>query len=205
MGWGTRILTISLLIAFILVSGCAMNFGSNTLDFGNSTEAKQLQASFCQTYGDPANYNGPPRFVAPVTSYGLIDNIPSDKVTKFSTDTDNIYFWVVYQNFPQGEDLNLSWIYQDKVVTTITKKTDRRSGIAYSQFVRPNAGWPKGTHTIRIDSKQNSTQVRFEVVNGPTERTAFDFSSPKLIPTPTVIADDNYWIGREPGVKAMIS
>jgi len=203
MGWGTRILTISLLITVILVSGCAMNFGSNKLDFGNSAEAQQLQTSFCLTYGDPTTYNGPPRFVAPVSSTGIKDNIPSDKVTKFSTDTDNIYFWVVYQNFPEGEDLNLSWIYQDKVVTTITKKTDRQTGLAFSQFVRPNTGWPTGTHTIRIEGKQNSTQVKFEVINGPTERTPFDFSRPETIPNPTVIVDDNYWIWREPGYRPL--
>jgi hypothetical protein len=194
MGWGTRILTISLLFTIILVSGCATNFGSNTLDFGSSAEAKQLQASFCQTYGDPATYNGPPRFVAAVSSSVIKDNIPSDKVTKFSTDTDNIYFWVVYQNFPQGEDLNLSWIYQDNVVTAITKKTDRRSGIALSQFVRPKNGWPTGTHTIRIEGKRNNTQIMFEIANGPTESRPFSFSSPETIPTPTPIPNMDYSI-----------
>ena len=144
MEWGTRILTISLLVTLVFVSGCILDFGQNKLDFGNSDEAKEALACFCQTYGDPATYNGPPRLIAPLVSTELKDNIPQDKVTRFSTDTNSIFFWVIYQNFRQGDDLHLSWIFQDKVVTTITKKIDTKTGIAFGEFVRPDAGWPVG-------------------------------------------------------------
>ena len=176
--WGTRILTISLLIALVLVSGCILDFGKNKLDFGNSADAQKALACFCQTYGDPAAYSGPPRLIAPLVSTELKDNIPQDKVTRFSTDTHSIFFWVIYQNFQQGDDLHLSWIFQNKVVTTMTKKTDSKTGIAFGEFIRPDAGWPVGTHAIKIEGGGNSTQVAFDIANGPTERIIFDFTRP---------------------------
>jgi hypothetical protein len=173
---GTGILTITLLITLVLVSACMMNFGTTKLDFGSSDQAQKALTCFCQTYGDPAAYNGPPRFIAPLVSTELRDNIPVDKVTRFSTDTSSIFFWVIYQNFRQGEDLHLTWQFQGKNVGTITKKTDSRSGIAYAEFVRPDAGWPEGIHTIKIDGNGNSTEVTFYIESIPMERTVFDFS-----------------------------
>jgi hypothetical protein len=41
--WGTRTLTISLLIALVFVSGCILDFGKNKLDFVNSDETQEPQ------------------------------------------------------------------------------------------------------------------------------------------------------------------
>ncbi len=188
IAWGTRILAVSLLITLVFVSGCILDFGKNNLDFGNSGAAQEALACFCQTYGDPATYNGPPRLIAPLVSTEIRDNIPQDKVTRFSTDTSSIFFWVIYQNFPQGDDLHLSWIFQDKVVTTITRKTGSRTGVAFGEFVRPVASWPVGTHTITIAGGGNSTQVTFAIANSPTERTVFDFTSPGGVSCPDLIS-----------------
>ena len=189
IAWGTRILAISLLITLVLVSGCILDFGKNNLDFGNSGAAQKALACFCQTYGDPTTYSGPPRLIAPLVSTELRDNIPQDKVTRFSTDTNSIFFWVIYQNFPQGDDLHLSWIFQNKVVTTITKKTGSKTGVAFGEFVRPVAGWPIGTHTITIEGGGNSTQVTFAIANSPTERTVFDFTSLEGVSCPDLISN----------------
>jgi len=194
MKWGTRILTISLLITLVLVSGCILDFGKNKLDFGNSDAAQKALACFCQTYGDPATYNGPPRLIAPLVSTELKDNIPQDKVSRFSTETKSIFFWVIYQNFQQGEDLHLSWIFQNKVVTTITKKTDTKTGVAFGEFVRPDAGWPEGIHTIKIEGEGNKTEVTFYIENGPTERTVFDFTSPDGVKCQDLITVVDHWI-----------
>jgi hypothetical protein len=142
MRWGTTILTIGLLVTLVLASACTTNLGTIKLDFGNSNEAREAMACFNQTYGDPMAYNGPPRFIAPLTSTGLKDSIPLDKVTRFSTGTNNIFFWVIYQNFEKGDDLQISWIFQNKVVTTITKKTGSQTGVAFGEFVRPGRWGP---------------------------------------------------------------
>jgi hypothetical protein len=194
MRWRTGILTVILLIAVVLVSGCMLNLGTTKLDFGKSNEAQKALACFCQTYGDPSAYNGPPRFIAPLATTGLKNNIPVDKVTRFSTDTESIFFWVIYQNFEQGEDLHLTWIYQGKGVATITKKTDSKSGIAFGEFIRPDAGWPEGIHTMKMEGKGNTTEVTFYIENSPTERTIFDFTRPEGELCQDLIAYTDRWI-----------
>jgi hypothetical protein len=194
MRWGPAILTIILLIAVVLVSGCMLNLGTTKLDFGKSNEAQKALACFCQTYGDPSAYNGPPRFIAPLATTGLKNNIPVDKVTRFSTDTKSIFFWVIYQNFGQGDDLHLTWIYQGNGVATITKKTDSKLGIAFGEFIRPDTGWPEGIHTIKIEGKGNTTEVTFTIENSPIERTIFDFTRPDGELCQNLIAYADRWI-----------
>ena len=188
MRWGTAILTISLLIILVFASGCSTNLGTAKLDFGNSNQSKEALACFSQAYGDPYSYNGPPRFIAPLVSTGVNDTIPIDKVSKFSTSTNSIFFWVIYQNFQQGDDLKMSWVFKNSVVTTVNKKTEGQTGAAFGEFVRPDAGWPEGTHTIKIEGKGTATQVTFDIVNGPTESITFDFADPKGITCQDLIA-----------------
>ena len=115
-------------------------------------------------------------------------------MTRFSTDTTSVFFWVIYQNFRQGDDLHLTWIFQDKVVTTITKKTDSKTGVAFGEFVRPDAGWPEGIHTVKIEGEGNKTEVTFSIESGPTERTVFDFGSPEGVSCQDLITVAEHWI-----------
>jgi Stigma-specific protein, Stig1 len=45
-----------------------------------------------------------------------------------------------------------------------------------------------GTHTIKIEGKGTGTQVTFDIVNGPTERTIFNFTGPNGVSCPDLIS-----------------
>jgi hypothetical protein len=49
MAWGTRILTISLLITLVFMSGCILDFGQNQLDFGKSDENQKPLTAVLQS------------------------------------------------------------------------------------------------------------------------------------------------------------
>jgi len=102
---GVTVLAIALLIALMWVSGCEnLNLGSTQVaDFGgNSANAQAMQKCFMNKYGDPAKYTGPARFLEPMVSDGIADNLPTDKVTAFSKETPSVYAWAFYEGLKPG-------------------------------------------------------------------------------------------------------
>jgi len=171
MGRGITILALVLVILLVWTSGCAdVSFGSQQLgDFGNSPEERAAVKEFIKIYGDPTTNSGPPRFLEPMVSTGLVNNTPVDKVTKFSKDTGSIWFWVFYDNFKKGDPLTLTWTYNGKTMISLQQQAGGDFGRAFGEFLRPDKGWATGTHTITISGGGTSASSTFEIVDGRTE------------------------------------
>ena len=160
----------------------------NYLDPDSFLIALMGQTAYILYKLNKADYHGPPRFISPVVSTKVRSNRPVDTVNKFPSVTGRIFFWAIYQNFDPGDDLHLSWISGDTVVTTSTKKTGNRTGITFGEFTRPDTGWPAGFHKIRIEGKTRSAEAGFEIIKGPVERTLFNAPGPDKMPGPDLFS-----------------
>jgi len=163
-------LTVALLVALVLVSGCAdVSFGSQKIgDFGSTKEEQKAVEFFKAKYGDPLTNSGPPRFLEPMVTTGLVNNTPVDKVTKFSKDTGSIFFWVFYDNFKKGDKLTLTWTYKGVTVITLDREAGGDFGRAFGEFLKPDKGWATGAHTITISGGGTSATATFEIIDGAT-------------------------------------
>jgi len=167
---GITVLSITLLIALVWISGCSnVSLGNaQVADFGTSIDAQKAQSWFLNQYGDPASYTGPPRFLEPMVSSGIVNNTPMDKVLKFSQNAPSVYFWVFYEGFKNGDAVTATWTYQGKQYATMTKKVGGNYGIINAQFDKPNSGWALGTHTITISGNGAQNSLTFEIIAGDT-------------------------------------
>jgi hypothetical protein len=160
-----------LLIALVLASGCAdVSFGSQKIgDFGNTKDEQKAVTFFKAKYGDPLTNSGPPRFLEPMVTTGLVNNTPVNKVTKFSKDTGSIFFWVFYDNFKNGDPLTLTWTFNGKTIISIDRKAGGDFGRAFGEFIKPDKGWVTGTHTITITGGGTLATATFEIIDGATQ------------------------------------
>jgi hypothetical protein len=170
MKWGITLLTVTLVVLFAFVSGCAnTSLGSaQVAEFGKSADAQKAQDWFISQYGNPATYTGSPRFLEPMVSSGVIDNTPTDKVLKFSKDTPSVYFWVIYEGFAKGDPVTATWTYQGKQYATLSKQVEGNYGAINARFDKPASGWALGTHTITISGGGAHNSVTFEIIAGST-------------------------------------
>jgi hypothetical protein len=166
------VLTVALLIALVLASGCAdVSFGQNKIgDFGNTKEELAAVDFFIKTHGDPQITSGPPRFLEPVVSTGLINKTPVDSVIRLNKGTDRIYFWVFYDNFQKGDPLTINWVYNGKTAGSVQNVASGKFGRVYGEFIKPDTGWPPGTHEITIVGKGTQASTKFEIVDGTTDK-----------------------------------
>jgi hypothetical protein len=67
-----------------------------------------------------------------------------------------------------GDELQLSWIFRGSVVSTKAVRTRQKPGIAFGEFARPDYGWPKGFHAVRIEGKGQYAQINFEIADSRT-------------------------------------
>jgi len=171
MRWGAPVLTIVLIFALVLVSGCAnVSFGSQKIgDFGNTKDEQKVVEFFKATHGDPLTNSGPPRLLEPMVTTGLVNNTPVNKVTKFSKDTGSIFFWVFYDNFKKGDPLTLTWTFNSKTVISLQRESGGDFGRAFGEFLKPDKGWATGTHTITISGGGTSATATFEIIDGQTQ------------------------------------
>lgn len=171
MRLGLAFLSIVLVILLVWVSGCATtSLGSaQVADFGSSTkDAQQAQDWFINKYGNPAVYSGPPRFLEPMVSDGIVNNTPTNKVSKFSQDTPSVYFWAFYEGFKPGDSVTAAWTYNGKNYAQLSKPVAGNYGIVFAQFDKPKSGWALGTHSITISGNSAQNSTTFEIINGPT-------------------------------------
>jgi hypothetical protein len=169
---GIPVLVIVFLIALVWVSGCQnLSLGSTQLaDFGgNSVNATEMQNCFMKKYGDPVTYSGPPRFLEPMVSDGVTDNLPSDKVTAFSKETPSVYAWAFYEGFKPGDQITGVWTFNGKQYASLSKQVGGNYGIVYGQFDKPPSGWALGTHTITFSGNGVMGAATFDIVNGKTQ------------------------------------
>jgi len=166
------VLAITIVIGLVFASGCAdVSFGSQKFgDFGTSVDEQKAVNCFIGKYGDPQTNAGPARFLEPVITTGLSNNVPVDTVMKLNKDTPKVNFWVFYDNFAKGDDLELKWTYlvSGKDVMTLHQQAGGDFGRAYAEYVKPDTGWPSGHHKISITGNGTSASVTIEVIDGAT-------------------------------------
>lgn len=180
---------LSLGIAGLLISaGCVQPAAKQiTPDYGTAfgISPDQLKAIdwFIATYGDPrTNDDQPARFIEPLITTALDENnLPVNLVTTFPSDSDSVYFWVVYDNFHEGEPIEISWTYLEngKEVTRVQKPAGGDFGRFIGTFQKPDTGWGRGRQLITISGGGTSADVRFEI--GDTLQTApLPYTLPEL-------------------------
>jgi WD40 repeat protein len=164
------VLAITIIIGFVFASGCSnLSLGSTQVaDFGNSKDSEQVQNCFINKYGNPATYSGPPRFIEPMVSDGIVNNTPANKVSKFSRDTPSVYIWAFYEGFKPGDQVSAVWTFNGQQFASLSKKIGGNYGIAYGQFDKPKSGWAVGTHTITISGNGVQGSATFDIIDGAT-------------------------------------
>ena len=136
---------------------------------------------FMKTHGDPRTNSGPPRFLEPMVTTGLVNNTPINKVTKFSKDTGSIFFWVFYDNFKNGDPLTLTWTFNGKTALTLQREASGDFGRAYGEFFKPDKGWATGMHTITITGGGTSATATFEIIDGRTQTMSLPYEQQTVI------------------------
>jgi len=173
------------IIALLLVAGCAdVNVQKKVGDFGTafgaSSEEQKAIDWFTQKYGDPRTNEGLPRFLEPLITTGLTDkNMPVDKVTVFPVNGSSIYFWVIYDNFKNGDLMTITWTYMEngRVVTTVEKKAGGDFGRLIAEFQKPDSGWGKGLQKITVSGGGTSAEPVIFTIGDTLQTTALPYSS----------------------------
>jgi len=169
MKFGTMILTVALLIAFVWASGCAnISFGNAKATFGSIPEQQKLIDCFVKKYGDPRTNSGSPRLLEMLVTTNVVDDLPADKVLTFNKGTDKIYFWVFYDNFAAGDPMDMKFVYLStgETVASSTQKAGGDFGAASGAIEKPQGDWPNGKYSITISGKGASQTVTFEITSG---------------------------------------
>jgi len=164
------VLAITIVIGLVFASGCSnTSLGSTQVaDFGNSKDAEQVQNCFINKYGNPAMYSGPPRFLEPMVSDGIVNNTPTNKVSKFSRDTPSVYVWAFYEGFKPGDQVTVVWTFNGQQFASLSKQIGGNYGSVYGQFDKPTSGWAVGTHTITISGNGVQGSATFDIIDGAT-------------------------------------
>jgi len=171
-----KILATGLIVCFIavffLTMGCSdisskQQVGAFGTAFGASPEDQQAINWFISTYGDPrTNNDQPPRFVLPMIATALdSNNLPSDDVTTFPQAGGSVFFFVIYDNFKQGDPITVTWTYLDngKVVSTVNQQAGGDFGRFIVEFQKPDSGWGKGNQEITVSGDGVSGKVDFSI------------------------------------------
>ncbi len=168
---GTLVLALGI-IALLLMAGCAdvtttQKVGDFGTVFGASSEEQKAIDWFKSTYGDPTTNAGQPaRFIEPMVTTGLSDkNLPVDKVTVFPSGGGSVYFFVIYDNFAQGDPITVRWTYLEngKDVTRVQKAAGGDFGRFIVEFQKPDTGWGKGRQKITASGNGVSADAEFVI------------------------------------------
>jgi hypothetical protein len=163
---------VAIIISAIVCAGCAdikatQKVGDFGTAFGVSSEEQKAIDWFKTTYGDPlANNDQPARFVEPLITTALdTNNLPTSKVTTFPVDGGSVYFFVIYDNFKQGDPITVSWTYLEngKEVTSVQQQAGGDFGRFIVEFQKPDSGWGKGKQRITVTGDSATGTVDFEI------------------------------------------
>ena len=175
---GISVCMVALLIAGVLICGCSnVPLGKTQVaDFGTAQDAQQAQVWFINAYGNPANYSGGPRILEPMVSDGMVNNMPTDRISTVSQDTNTVYFWAIYEGYTSGDTLTAVWMYNGQQYGTLSKKVGGNYGIVSGQFDKPQSGWVLGSHTIVISGNGAQNSTTFEIISGPSQTMSLPYS-----------------------------
>src|SRR3989338_8264481 len=113
-------------LAMLLLAGCLdISGNAKAGNFGDSPEDKQIIDYFGEKYGDIRNKGPTPRILEALVSTLVVNYIPTDKVLKYSKDTDKMYVWFVYDDFAENSTIEVKFIFNksNQTINTFTSKT----------------------------------------------------------------------------------
>jgi len=158
-----------IILGLFLATGCSDISGSGMADFGTSDADKEVLDHFNGKYGDLTE-SGEPRIVEPMVTSGLVENLPVDKVSKYSSDIDSFNLWFVYDNFAANNPIEIEWTYvtNDRVISTIKTKATGDFGRGSFTLDKELEAWPVGDYKATITGKGKTASVLFSVIEGNT-------------------------------------
>ncbi|MFH1234487.1 MAG: hypothetical protein V1493_02640 [Candidatus Diapherotrites archaeon] len=183
-----RFVILSLLAILILFAGCTDISGSAKAgNFGNSAKDQQILNYFKTKYGDLSIKGNNPRIIEPLMATSITDYIPADIVSKYSKSTQKLYVWFVYDDFSEGDTIEVKWVYKGDGTTihTFSEKTGPDFGRASFSLEMPDSGWPVGKYSVTISGKGVSATVDFEIIDGATVSEPIPFLGAVPQPTPS--------------------
>jgi len=188
MGRAVIILVFVLVIVLAWASGCtnAPSGGKTSGNFGSTPDEQTAVGFFKQKYGDPGGA-GARRFVEPVVSTGIVNNLPVDSVTAFNRNAPRIFFWAYYDNFQKGDPFSFTWdCGGGQLADTVSLTAAGDFGFVTAELVPPEGGWRVGDCEITVSNMDGKARVTapFKVQEGPTQSGAVPFRSPAVPTTP---------------------
>ena len=155
----------------LMLTGCADISGSGIADFGTTEADQEVMDHFTDKYGD-VTQSGSPKIIEILMTSSIVENLPIDKVLKYSSSSDKQYVWFVYDNFKKGDDINIEWKYLEtnKIIKTFDSQTGKDFGRGFFSLDipenMPDNKWPLGKYVITISGNDLSETVEFLVVDG---------------------------------------
>ena len=186
--------SLILVLALFLLVGCTDISGSAKAgNFGNSAKDKAALEYFGEKYGDLTEKGSAPRILEPLVTTSIVDYIPADIVSKYSKDVKKFYVWFVYDNFNDGDTIEIKWTYNDTGDTIYTFSSKTGSDLGRGSFVleQPDGGWPLGSYSVTLKGRGVTETVDFEVIDGATVSEDITFDSAKNNDTTDDTTDDS--------------
>lgn len=162
---------IFLLALFVFFSGCTDIMDSAKAGaFGSSEEDQAILEYFISKYGDLTVNNNEPRIIEPLVTTNVTDFVPENIVSKFSKETNNLFAWFVYDDFSEGDKIEVKWVYEEDgtVIHTFSQETGPNFGRGSFSLGMPDEGWPIGRYSVVISGRGVSEKVDFEIIDGKT-------------------------------------
>lgn len=168
------------IVGLLLVAGCKdISDSYKPGSFGKSPEEQKIVDYYKAKFGDLTE-SGSPRILEPLMSSNVENYIPVDKVSKFSKDSEKLYAWFVYDNFKEGDVIEVEWTYLDEDYVIHTFKSSAGGDFGRGMFVleKPDEGWPLGDYRVTIKGSGASAKLDFEIINGATVSEPLPFNIP---------------------------
>ncbi|MBN1376611.1 MAG: hypothetical protein JXA01_10715 [Dehalococcoidia bacterium] len=140
--------------------------------FGSTAEEKAMVNAVTEKYGD-LQQSGDPRILELMVSSSVVNHIPADRVSQFSSNAKKLHAWFIYDNFNEGT-VSVEWLYLDDNYSIGTSKDKAGKDFGRGAFIleAPDDGWPLGKYRVKVSGQGVTGQVDFQVIQGNTVSTA---------------------------------
>lgn len=140
--------------------------------FGSTAEEKAMINAVTEKYGD-LQQSGDPRILELMVSSSVVNHIPADRVSQFSSNAPKFHAWFIYDNFNEGT-VSVEWLYLDDNYSIGTLKAKSGKDFGRGAFIleAPDDGWPLGKYRVKVSGQGVTEQVDFQVIKSNTVSTA---------------------------------
>lgn len=163
------ILSLACIVIFSLLVGCEVIGGTTKADFGDFGDTSQERAmidALIDRYGD-LRESGSPRILELMVASEVVNHIPTDRVSHYSSTLPEFYVWFIYDNFNE-DTITVEWLYGGHSIGTSSDKTGEDFGRGTFVLEAPDDGWPTGEYSVRVSGRGITETVGFEVIDGQT-------------------------------------